>query len=213
MYRVDDGEFIGGGSVLLLLPWCCMVVVRRRGWQRGEGGGGCGVVVAAVAGVVLWRVRESGIIDRVDRRLGILFGFAGKIPLEKFPAAAVWWPSAAAGGRLVGGGGSEEARFEKVQPVDDMDCYLLHTLNSMFEHHVEDSMWKNQQGLAKVKNYKIFYSCGVHCVSMQNTAYYLLVEKMYLLTNYTLTQMWNDVRLQVDYEVEMAYDLLRLVIR
>ncbi|GKD97941.1 paired amphipathic helix protein Sin3-like protein 2 isoform X1 [Tanacetum coccineum] len=25
--------------------------------------------------------------------------------------------------------------------------------------------------------------------------------------------MWNDVRLQVDYEVEMAYDLLRLVKR
>nr|GFA93055.1 hypothetical protein [Tanacetum cinerariifolium] len=25
--------------------------------------------------------------------------------------------------------------------------------------------------------------------------------------------MWNDVRLQVDYEVEMAYDLLRLIRR
>nr|GEX98624.1 hypothetical protein [Tanacetum cinerariifolium] len=45
------------------------------------------------------------------------------------------------------------------------------------------------------------------------TAYYLLVEKMYPLTNYTLTHMWNDVRLQVDYEVEMTYDLLRLVRR
>nr|GEZ11485.1 hypothetical protein [Tanacetum cinerariifolium] len=43
--------------------------------------------------------------------------------------------------------------------------------------------------------------------------YYLLVEKMYPLTNYTLTQMWNDVRLQVNYEIEMAYDLLRLVRR
>nr|GEW60100.1 hypothetical protein [Tanacetum cinerariifolium] len=47
----------------------------------------------------------------------------------------------------------------------------------------------------------------------KNTTYYLLVEKMYLVANYTLTQMWNDVRLQVDYEVEMAYDLLRLVRR
>nr|GEW14036.1 hypothetical protein [Tanacetum cinerariifolium] len=34
--------------------------------------------------------------------------------------------------------------------------------------------------------------------------------KMYPLTNYTLQQMFNEVRLQVDYEVEMAYDLLRL---
>nr|GEY70840.1 hypothetical protein [Tanacetum cinerariifolium] len=31
-----------------------------------------------------------------------------------------------------------KARFEKVQPVDDMDCYLLHNLKTMFEHHVED---------------------------------------------------------------------------
>nr|GEU50301.1 ribonuclease H-like domain-containing protein [Tanacetum cinerariifolium] len=46
-----------------------------------------------------------------------------------------------------------------------------------------------------------------------NKTYYLLVEKMYPLINYTLTQMWNDVRLQVDYEAEMAYDLLRLVRR
>nr|GEX16097.1 retrotransposable element Tf2 [Tanacetum cinerariifolium] len=36
------------------------------------------------------------------------------------------------------------ARFEKVQPVDDMDCYLLHTLKTMFEYHVKDSVWKNQ---------------------------------------------------------------------
>nr|GEU92906.1 probable RNA 3'-terminal phosphate cyclase-like protein [Tanacetum cinerariifolium] len=35
-------------------------------------------------------------------------------------------------------------------------------------------------------------------------------EKMYPLTNYTLQQMFNEVGLQVDYEVEMAYDLLRL---
>nr|GEU40166.1 hypothetical protein [Tanacetum cinerariifolium] len=75
------------------------------------------------------------------------------------------------------------------------------------------NVWKNQQGLAKVKNWKLFYSCRDRCVSMQNTTYYLFVEKMYTFINCTLTQMWNDVRLQVDYEVEMAYDLLRLVKR
>nr|GEV28951.1 hypothetical protein [Tanacetum cinerariifolium] len=36
-------------------------------------------------------------------------------------------------------------------------------------------------------------------------------EKMYPLTNHTLHQMFNDVKLQVDYECEMAFDLLRLV--
>ncbi|GJZ84271.1 hypothetical protein Tco_0649610 [Tanacetum coccineum] len=41
--------------------------------------------------------------------------------------------------------------------------------------------------------------------------YYLLVEKMYPLTKHTLHQMFNDVKLQVDYECEMAFELLRLV--
>nr|GFD16219.1 hypothetical protein [Tanacetum cinerariifolium] len=73
-------------------------------------------------------------------------------------------------------------RFVKTKPVDDMDSFLLYTLKTMFEHHVEDNVWKNQQRLTKVKNRKLFDSCGVHCVIMLNTLYYLLVEKMYPLT-------------------------------
>nr|GEZ59699.1 hypothetical protein [Tanacetum cinerariifolium] len=69
---------------------------------------------------------------------------------------------------------------------------------------------ENQQGLVKVKNWKLYDSCGVYCVIMQNILYYLLVEKMYPLTKHTLHQMF-DVKLQVDYECEMAYELLRLV--
>nr|GEW07423.1 hypothetical protein [Tanacetum cinerariifolium] len=45
-----------------------------------------------------------------------------------------------------------------------------------------------------------------------NMVYYLLVEKMYLFTRNFLLRMWNDVRLQVDYEVEMAC-VLRLIRR
>nr|GEV57793.1 hypothetical protein [Tanacetum cinerariifolium] len=71
-----------------------------------------------------------------------------------------------------------KARFEKLQPVDDMDSFLLHTLKTMFEHHVEDTVWRNKKGLAKVKNWKLFDSCRVHCDTMQNTVYYLLVEKI-----------------------------------
>nr|GEV25377.1 hypothetical protein [Tanacetum cinerariifolium] len=95
--------------------------------------------------------------------------------------------------------------------VDDMDSFLLHTLKTMFEHHVEDNVWRNQQGLSKVKKWKLFYSCGVHGVTMQNILYYLLVEKMYPLTNHILHQMFNNVKLQVDEKCEIAYELLRLV--
>nr|GEV82672.1 retrovirus-related Pol polyprotein from transposon TNT 1-94 [Tanacetum cinerariifolium] len=76
-------------------------------------------------------------------------------------------------------------RFKKEKPVDNMDNILFRTLKTMFEHHVEDTIWKYQQGLAKV----------------------------YPLTRNTLHQLWSDVRLQVDYVVEMAYDLLRFIIK
>nr|GEZ63994.1 hypothetical protein [Tanacetum cinerariifolium] len=101
----------------------------------------------------------------------------------------------------------------KTKPVDDMENLLFQTLKIMFEHHVEDNIWKYQQGSAKVLNKKLFDSCRVYCVTTQNMVYYLLVEKMYPFTRNILHQMWNDVRLHVDYEVEMAYDLLRLIRR
>nr|GEU32134.1 hypothetical protein [Tanacetum cinerariifolium] len=87
-----------------------------------------------------------------------------------------------------------KARFEKIKPLNYMDNLLFRCLKTMFEHHVEDTMWRNQQGLAKVLNWKLFDSCGVYCVTMQNAMYFLLVEKMYPLTKNTLHQMWNDVR-------------------
>ncbi|GJU42397.1 uncharacterized mitochondrial protein-like protein [Tanacetum coccineum] len=76
-----------------------------------------------------------------------------------------------------------KARFKKTEPVNYMDNFLLLNLKTMFEHHVEDN----------------------------NILYYLTAEKMYPLTNHTVHQMFNDVKLQVNYECEMAFELLRLV--
>ncbi|GJT64162.1 hypothetical protein Tco_1015642 [Tanacetum coccineum] len=76
-----------------------------------------------------------------------------------------------------------KARFKKTEPVNNMDIFLHLNLKTMFEHHLEDS----------------------------NILYYLLVEKMYLLTKHTLYHVFNKVKLQVDYECEMAFELLRLV--
>ncbi|GJR94581.1 putative ribonuclease H-like domain-containing protein [Tanacetum coccineum] len=101
-----------------------------------------------------------------------------------------------------------KARFKKTEPVIYMDNFLLLNLKTMFEHHVEDNVWKNQQGLVKVLNCKLYDSYRVYCVTMQNMLFYLLVEKIYPLTNHTLHQMFNDVKLQVDYECEMAFELL-----
>nr|GEY30710.1 hypothetical protein [Tanacetum cinerariifolium] len=43
-------------------------------------------------------------------------------------------------------------RFKKTKPVDDMDNLLFQTLKTMFERHVEDSIYKYQQGAVKVHN-------------------------------------------------------------
>nr|GFA38689.1 hypothetical protein [Tanacetum cinerariifolium] len=43
-------------------------------------------------------------------------------------------------------------RFKKTKPVDDMDNLLIQTLKTMFEPHVEDIIWKYQQGAVKVNN-------------------------------------------------------------
>nr|GEU43787.1 hypothetical protein [Tanacetum cinerariifolium] len=93
-------------------------------------------------------------------------------------------------------------RFKKEKPVDDMDNILFRILKTMFEHYVEYTIWTYQQGLAKVKNWKLFESCKVYYITMQSIIYYLLVEKVYPLTRNTLHQLWSDVRLQVDYDVE-----------
>ncbi|GJX23162.1 hypothetical protein Tco_0227607 [Tanacetum coccineum] len=93
---------------------------------------------------------------------------------------------------------------------DREDLEVLN-LKTMFEHHVKDNVWNNQQGLVKVLNWKLYDSCGVHCVTMQSMLFYILVEKMYPLTKHTLHQMFNDVKLHVDYEYEMAFELLRFV--
>ncbi|GKE50242.1 hypothetical protein Tco_1481500 [Tanacetum coccineum] len=103
--------------------------------------------------------------------------------------------------------------FQIIRADGKTQMYLTFSkmLKNFEREDLEDEVWKRQQDLVKVLNWKLFYSCGVHCVTIQSIMFYLLVKKIYPLTNYTLHQMFNDVKLQVDYKCEMAFDLLRLV--
>ncbi|GJU85959.1 hypothetical protein Tco_1293505 [Tanacetum coccineum] len=92
---------------------------------------------------------------------------------------------------------------------EDLDLVLWSDLKTMFEPHVEDEIWKLQQRY-KVLSWKLFDSCGVHCLSLQSGMIYMLVEKRYPLTPPTITDMLNK-KLQVDYFSEMAYQLLKLL--
>nr|GEW84822.1 hypothetical protein [Tanacetum cinerariifolium] len=97
------------------------------------------------------------------------------------------------------------------------DDFLLNTFKTMFQKpNIEASIWIEQRGrygLAKVKSWKLLESCRVHIITFTTTQMVLLVERKYPLTRFTLEQMLNNVRLEVEEKSEMSLELLRLVRR
>nr|GEU73069.1 hypothetical protein [Tanacetum cinerariifolium] len=79
-------------------------------------------------------------------------------------------------------------RFEKTEPKNYSDDYLLKTLKTMFEQpDVEASVWRDQTG-----RYGL--------------------AKRHPLIHFNLEQMMNNFRLEVEEESKMSLELLRLVI-
>ncbi|GJZ09124.1 hypothetical protein Tco_0543407 [Tanacetum coccineum] len=72
-----------------------------------------------------------------------------------------------------------------------------------------DEMWR-EQGRYLIKSWKLIDSCGVHCLMLESMYIYMLVEKEYPLAQFTYRRMWEG-KLQVDYECEMAFELLRFI--
>nr|GEW58677.1 retrovirus-related Pol polyprotein from transposon TNT 1-94 [Tanacetum cinerariifolium] len=103
--------------------------------------------------------------------------------------------------------------FSTSKPNNFSDDFLLTTLRAMFEKpDGQAQVWKNQRtihGQAKVKSWKLLESCGVHIVTFTTTQLILLVDRRYPLSKFTLDQMLNAVRLQVEEESEMSLELLR----
>ncbi|GJZ95770.1 hypothetical protein Tco_0668104 [Tanacetum coccineum] len=104
-----------------------------------------------------------------------------------------------------------KAKYESTRPVEDLDLLLWGDVKTMFEPHVENKVWKNQQEY-KVLNWKLYDSRGVHSLMMQHVQIYMLVEKKYPLTPSTLSMMLEK-KLIIDYESEMAYYLLKFIMK
>ncbi|GJV14131.1 hypothetical protein Tco_1359454 [Tanacetum coccineum] len=56
-----------------------------------------------------------------------------------------------------------KAKHRSTRPEEGYERVLWGDLKTMFEHHVEDTFWRNLQG-NKVLIWKLFDSCGVHFV-------------------------------------------------
>nr|GEV37286.1 hypothetical protein [Tanacetum cinerariifolium] len=103
-------------------------------------------------------------------------------------------------------------RFSTTKPKNFSDDFLLMTLGAMFEKpYIHTQVWKNQisvHGPAKFKGWKLLESCGVQIITFTTTQLILLVERKYPLTRFTLDQMLNAVRLEVEEESEVSLELL-----
>nr|GEU80579.1 hypothetical protein [Tanacetum cinerariifolium] len=68
---------------------------------------------------------------------------------------------------------------------------------------------RSVHGPAKVKGWKLLESCGVQIITFITTQLILLVERKYPLIRFTLDQMLNAVRLEVEEESKVSLELLR----
>nr|GFA30907.1 hypothetical protein [Tanacetum cinerariifolium] len=95
-------------------------------------------------------------------------------------------------------------RFSTSKQTNFSDEYLLLTLKTMFgELDEQDATWRNQKsvhGLALVKRWKLMTLCGVHVTILSTVKLFLLVERRYPLSRFTLEQLVNVARLQVEEE-------------
>nr|GEZ57082.1 hypothetical protein [Tanacetum cinerariifolium] len=94
--------------------------------------------------------------------------------------------------------------------VPVVDYQIIHTMFGRPDG--QDNVWKDQRsvhGQALVKSWKLLTSCGVHIITFTTTHIILLVERRYPLLKFTLEQMINVVRLQVEEQSEMSLKFIR----
>ncbi|GJW54312.1 hypothetical protein Tco_0098397 [Tanacetum coccineum] len=81
---------------------------------------------------------------------------------------------------------------------------------TMFEANAEDDLWKNQEEWI-LKSWNFYDNCGVHILVLEDgTKFYMLAKRRYLLKKETLERMLA-LRLIVESESEVVFDLLRFI--
>ncbi|GJY52108.1 hypothetical protein Tco_0442955 [Tanacetum coccineum] len=89
-----------------------------------------------------------------------------------------------------------KAKHGNTRPEEAYEIVLWGDLKVMFEPDIESEVWRNLQGY-KVTVWKLFSSSAVHFVRFKYLHIFMLVEKKYLLTPATITEMLNK-KLQAD---------------
>ncbi|GJY59645.1 hypothetical protein Tco_0459537 [Tanacetum coccineum] len=95
--------------------------------------------------------------------------------------------------------------WEMLEDFDRED--LLGNMKVMFDPKEDDEVWKNHNSQEFIE-WKLYDSCGVHSLMLEEVTIYMLVEKKYPLPHETLSRMLKK-KIHVNYNIyEMAYELL-----
>nr|GEX49399.1 putative ribonuclease H-like domain-containing protein [Tanacetum cinerariifolium] len=106
------------------------------------------------------------------------------------------------------------------EQIEEDEKIALQKINETLAERVakrrklDEEIWKaqrNEHGRAKVKGWKLLKSCGVQIITFTSTQLILLVERKYPLTRFTLDQILNAVRLEVEEESKVSLELLRFI--
>ncbi|GKB50927.1 putative ribonuclease H-like domain-containing protein, partial [Tanacetum coccineum] len=100
-------------------------------------------------------------------------------------------------------------KYASTRPSFD-DLMLWGDIKIMFEPNKDDAVWKNHHSQELIE-WRLYDSCRVHSLMLEEVSIHMLVEKKYPLPQDTLTRMLRW-KLHVNYNItEMAYELLRLI--
>ncbi|GKB98925.1 hypothetical protein Tco_0985062 [Tanacetum coccineum] len=102
-----------------------------------------------------------------------------------------------------------KAKHRSTRPKEGYERVLWGDLKTMFDPHVKDQVWRNQQDY-RVLDWKIYDSCGVHSLRMQHMHIHMLVEKRYPLTPATITDMLNKKLQWEDVKIKRLHDDLEV---
>ncbi|GKB94910.1 hypothetical protein Tco_0981047 [Tanacetum coccineum] len=101
-----------------------------------------------------------------------------------------------------------KAKHDDTRPKDEFERVLYGDLKVMFKPN-RSKVWIKLQGYM-VTTWKLIDSSRVYFVRFNNHYIFMLVDKRYLFTPITITNML-DKKIQTDYQNEMCYQLLKLM--
>ncbi|GJX33785.1 hypothetical protein Tco_0245342 [Tanacetum coccineum] len=91
-----------------------------------------------------------------------------------------------------------KAKFESTKPVEDLDLLLWGDLKTMFEPHVEDAVWRNQQAY-KVLDWKLYDSCRGRIVEIKSLLDAVRITAAQVYVNTTLMKCLKLIAAEMYY--------------